>query len=613
MNHRTDQAVKLARLQNRILIRKGLVACGEGFTVALHGQGRAVYAGSDRWGQGDCTRWTQISAVACTEDRVSALLCDGRMQTAGILPSDISVQELAHIRTVSCCGERTAVLLGSGHVVVSGMPDRVSGEVTLEWPTVTDVVCGKRCVLGLTPDGNVMVSGGSPRLRHIVRGWENIAGLFTDFEGETVFAITMEGRVLSTGSLSREVREWKNMVYLAAAGGQLWGITATGLLCTTAPARSLEDLERGEHYVACAASPSHVAAVTRGGLVISAGSDAFGQCRTLRFGTLFADFEEFSAHRRERSIRMSEAERTYQIRLTEADRYKSRIVCGERLTACLTADGRVLTSVGFGEAKHWAKVRALACGNAHLVALLEGGDVLADGNDTEGCTAVSEWHGIKAVAARKYHTLGVTEDGQVLFCGRNDKGQGDVTAWSGIRRIYAADEYTVGLSYDGVLHVAGQPPFDPAVVDAAWNHPVDVAVTATHMAALYGNGTVLSTRRVPASDRPEDGEVWDTCGWHDVRAIAAGEGFTVGLCYGGRVVATGENAQGQCDVSAWSDVVAVDCGRGYTVGLTSDGRVLSAGRVRRETRRTDAISVVEHAMQITYEALETEDWREIVA
>ena len=126
MNRRTDQAVMLTRLQNRILAHKGLIGCGPEFTVALHSRGRAVYAGADRWGQGDCTRWEGVSALACTGDRVLALMQDGTVQVTGKQPVDTAPAELSHVRAVTCCGGLNAALLGNGRVIVSGFSRRAS-------------------------------------------------------------------------------------------------------------------------------------------------------------------------------------------------------------------------------------------------------------------------------------------------------------------------------------------------------------------------------------------------------------------------------------------------------------------------------------------------------
>jgi len=52
----------------------------------------------------------------------------------------------------------------------------------------------------------------------------------------------------------------------------------------------------------------------------------------------------------------------------------------------------------------------------------------------------------------------------------------------------------------------------------------------------------------------------------------------VGLCYGGRVLATGQNQWGQCATDKWCNVVSVSCGRTFTAALLADGRVLTAGQ-----------------------------------
>ena len=568
MLHPSDRT-KLQRLQNRILDRKGLVCCGREFTAALHSRGRAVFVGTDRFGQKGITSSEEIFSLFCAETYTAAVLKDGTLLFAGEAPVDRSFRTLSHARVLSCGNTHAAVLLGNGRVAAGPVSRKHHREIE-EWPDVTDVVCGKNMTVGLTPSGRVAVAGGTLRTRHALEKWDQIAGLFTDAEGETVYGITADGRLRSTSPLPLSTKKWRNLIFVAAADRKIWGVTAMGQLCSTS--RLGRRMSREGFFVACAAASDHAVALTRDGRMMAVGKNDYGQCEVRRCGVLFESFDEFSAERHAAHQRTETVERLYQTRLTEAYRYRSRLLCGKSFTACITADGRVLTTGSFGKTRQWMGVRALACGNAHLVALCEGASVRADGNDTDGCTAVSEWRQIKSVAAGEYHTLGVTEDGRVLFCGRNDKGQGDVTDWSGIRKVFAADDYTVGLGYDGTLRLAGKPPFDPKTVDDRWNAPTDIAVTATHMAALYPDGTVLTTCVRPASGKPGDGEVWDTLSWHSVRRIAAGEGFTAGLCYGGRVLTTG-----QFDVSSWRNVVEIACGNTYILGLTAEGRVLSAG------------------------------------
>lgn len=615
MNHASD-LTKLRRLQNRILARKGLVCCGSEYTAAIHSREKVVFVGANRYGQRQITSHEGATYVACSSRSAVVLMKDGTLrlptQGDGYSP-DAKLEGLAHVRSVGCSDTHIAALLGNGHVAVGGCKRSYTAASDVsEWPVVRDVVCGKSFTAGLTPDGRVTLAGGGPRLRYRVSSWQDAAGLFVDAEGEHLYAVTVDGIIRSTARLPRSVRAWRNLVFVAASGPWIMGITAAGQLLSTGPSPARPEDKAG--FVACAVSVGHAVALSRDGHVRSVGNNDFGQCDTQRFGRLFESFDEFTADRRALMRRVVSDERDYQVRLSEASRYGSRMLCGQRMSACITADGRVVTSAGFGKAKGWQSVRALACGNAHLVALHVGGWVSADGNDTDGCTRVDDWRGVKCIAAGKYHTLGVTEDGQVLFCGRNDQGQGNITDWKGIRRVYATADYTVGLGYDGTLRVAGKPPFDPALVATWESHPAYVAVTATHMAALYPNGQVLSTIMVPASEHSEDGETWDTCNWEGIRAIAAGNGFTVGLSYDGRVMAShGTSAEISNALSGWRGVVSLACGRDFVLGLTADGRVLSAGSLQVELHTADPLHADRTEACFARETPDTESWRAVIA
>ncbi len=570
MNHPSEQTIKLIRLQQSIRARKGLIGCGKGFSVALHSKGHILYTGTDRWGQSQCQTWTGVATLLCQTDHVAAVLEDGSLRVAGRHPMTADwAAQIAHARRVEDGEDHVAVLLGNGRVSARGHRRHILH--VDDFPTVADVCCGRTFTAGLCESGRVMITGGSRVLRHTVRGWHHVAGLFADCTGRVLYAITAEGQLLSSARLPRCAKKWRNLVFVAADARTVWGVTATGQLLSTD--RMICQLPADKHYIACAVSHTHVLALTRDGHVYAAGANEFGQGNTARFGAIFGDFEEFIADRRAKETTMEADERTYQVRYTEAMRYCTRLICGDRMTACITADGHVLTSINSTACKSWTHVRALACGTAHMLALFGNGRVAADGNDMEGCCAVDDWRHIKAIAAGKYHSLGLTENGHVYFGGRNDKGQGDVAGWQNIRSLYAADDYTVGVTYSGQICIAGQPPFDPAIVDDAWASPIEVVATATHMACLYADGRVRSTQRGSQED-DENVAYGNTVAWSHVRAIAAGRGFTLGLCYGGSVLSVGDAA---CRTQAWRQIVAIGCGNHYALGLTVDGRVLSTG------------------------------------
>ena len=97
-----------------------------------------------------------------------------------------------------------------------------------------------------------------------------------------------------------------------------------------------------------------------------------------------------------------------------------------------------------------------------------------------------------------------------------------------------------------------------------------ISAGQTHTVALKSDGAVV------ASGENKNGEC-DVSKWADIVAIGAGGVHTVGLKSNGTVVATGFNGDNRCNVSKWTDIVAVSAGRCHTVGLKSDGTVVDTG------------------------------------
>jgi hypothetical protein len=88
---------------------------------------------------------------------------------------------------------------------------------------------------------------------------------------------------------------------------------------------------------------------------------------------------------------------------------------------------------------------------------------------------------------------------------------------------------------------------------------------------------ILPDGRVVATGNNDEGQC-DVSGWMDITHVAAGFSHTVGLKGDGTVVATGRNIEGQCNVLGWMNIGLVVAGDWHTVGLKNDGTVVATGK-----------------------------------
>ena len=242
--------------RDRIRIRRGIIGCGIGFTVALTEQGTVKYAGENRWGQKAAADWQDMLAVYGGPDYVLGLCRNGAVLTAGrCRDHGINVNSWACVSAISCGQKHAAALLANGQILSSG--NNQFGQCRTEhWSDMADVCCGRNFTVGLKNDGRLLVAGGHKPLHHAVEHWRQVAGVFSDEEGKHVLAITHgDGRLLSTGYLPACTRRWRNLVYVAASARGIVAITAQGRLLSTRKedAKKLDRL--GRDYTACPWDP----------------------------------------------------------------------------------------------------------------------------------------------------------------------------------------------------------------------------------------------------------------------------------------------------------------------------------------------------------------------
>lgn len=99
-----------------------------------------------------------------------------------------------------------------------------------------------------------------------------------------------------------------------------------------------------------------------------------------------------------------------------------------------------------------------------------------------------------------------------------------------------------------------------------------IAVGTNHTVAIKSIGRVVAT----------GDNSFGQCnveGWDNIVSVVAGANHTVGLDKDGNVFATGDNSHNQCNVSDWRGITAVQAGDTFTVGLKNDGTLVFTGYV----------------------------------
>ncbi len=90
---------------------------------------------------------------------------------------------------------------------------------------------------------------------------------------------------------------------------------------------------------------------------------------------------------------------------------------------------------------------------------------------------------------------------------------------------------------------------------------------------LRSNGTVVA---VPEK---KSGGIPDVINWTGISSIAASQNHIAGLRFDGTVVAAGQRAFGECNVSHWEKIVSLAVEDKITLGVTLDGTVVTTDKV----------------------------------
>ena len=220
---------------------------------------------------------------------------------------------------------------------------------------------------------------------------------------------------------------------------------------------------------------------------------------------------------------------------------------------------------------------AVAAGNAHSLALRNDGLVVAWGDNRYGQINVpAGLSNVIAIAAGSYHNLALRSDGTVTGWGSDNTGESDVPAGlSNVVAIAAGAGHNLALRADGIVVAWGG---GQTNVPDGLSNVVAIAAGDSHSLVLRADGTMMawgyyslwnpSPPPIGYEWVPMTVPAWISNSITDVVAIASGGSHCLALEANGRVLAWGDNRDGQTSVpSGLRDVVALAGGRYHSLAL----------------------------------------------
>ena len=463
-------------------------------------------------------------------------------------------------------GQTHTVGVKADHTVVA-VGDQSGGKCGVEtWKDVVQASAGENHTLGCREDGTVLGAGNNDYGQLEVSDW-------TDMEyvaaGANHSLGLSDGRVTAVGDNSCgqcQVNTWSGIAVIDACKDVSAGLTEEGNVVLAG--NIVENMKKALEWtqiIDISLSDGYIAGLRRDGEILLAGT----------YEDQMKGWNHISA------IETSE---------------DSLIVKTE---GQIIFQGIHHPGTSPGQMKNLKKA---ASGDNFLIGLKEDGTVLlySTAPDTQGMDKVRSWAGLKDISASGTTAAGLLEDGTVAVAGGAFE---KVKEWQQIQNIMVVDNLIYGVTEDGRVLAAGDDSSEQCLYDTVHVGKLcesrkenkfvlledgTVCMGESRIDGLYRENSRITELvywgRSNLSALYEDGKagIYDGISremldWKGITQIAAGKEHMIGRKEDGTVVATGSNANGQCEVSGWTDVAAVFAGDFQSYGITSDGVLLIAG------------------------------------
>lgn len=244
-------------------------------------------------------------------------------------------------------------------------------------------------------------------------------------------------------------------------------------------------------------------------------------------------------------------------------------------TAGLRSDGTIMIANSFHTHQDiilYENIICVSIGINQIFALQANGRVISSTPNNDISKEISNWTDIVSIAASQYHIIGLKSDGTLLAAGKNKFGQCNVSQVTDVRinkQDYILSEKTT--SNEDTPKVI----LNKNIERIFQSRNKTISAGGDHTLAVLYDGRVIAT------GNKSDGQC-DVSGWRDIISVSAGTMHSVGLKSNGTVVATGDESYGfirdhRCDVYNWKNIISISAGSYHTVGLLKNGTVVALG------------------------------------
>jgi alpha-tubulin suppressor-like RCC1 family protein len=217
-------------------------------------------------------------------------------------------------------------------------------------------------------------------------------------------------------------------------------------------------------------------------------------------------------------------------------------------------------------------VQSISTNSGHSMAVLEGGNTIAWGDNSKGaCSVPADLPPVASVDCGRWHSIALLRTGEVRAWGDNASGActvpGGLTA---VRQVAAGFACSAVVRDDGTVTAWGSNTDGQITVPPTLGPVSQISIArggGTHMMALRVDGTVACWGRNSSAECavPE--------GLGDVVQVSAGWGFSVALRANGVVESWGFSGNGQCGPGSGRAIRQVSAGAAHALSLFEDGTV----------------------------------------